>query len=111
MPALIVVVPLYRFAPDSFKVPKPCLVKLPAPLARPPKVVLVLSPTVTVSVAVEFKVTPPVPVKEPMVSFFPDAMASVAPFATVTALALPMPPSLPVPFATSVPKLMLVGPE
>src|SRR3990167_1534821 len=66
VPALIVVPPLYVFAPDKVCVPLPAFTKLPVSLITPEKVVELLSPPV-VNVP-EPKVTLPAPANEPMVS-------------------------------------------
>ena len=52
-------------APESVKIPAPCLVRPPVPLITPEKVVLVASPVVRMAVP---SVTLPAPAREPIVS-------------------------------------------
>ena len=102
VPAVMVVSPAKGVTPVSVHVPVPALVKPPVPLATPLKVVLVLSPpAVRVNAPSD---TAPAPANDPTVSL--PVNASVAPVATVTALASP----IPLPFTDKVPALIVVAP-
>src|SRR3990167_3607973 len=102
VPALIVVPPLYVFAPDKVCVPLPAFTKLPVSLITPEKVVELLSaPVVNVP---EPNNTLPLPASEPMVSVI--SFKSNIPSAVTAVLS----DNRPEPLNCNVPALIVVVP-
>ena len=104
VPALIAVLPVMPLIPLSVSVPVPTLIKLPAPLRSPSKVLLVFTPP-----TVRFKppptATPPAPLRPARLESTPRF--SAAPVLTLTPEVLPNAPVLPV---VTLPETIFNGP-
>ena len=115
-PALIVVRPVYKFAPDSFSVPVPAFVNAPVVFVLAPVIVSVLAAVATFTV----EVVPAVNVKLRSVDAVAPVYSSVPPPSTRFVAALPDAPMLlatppPAPsiatvFALNTPALIVVTP-